>query len=109
MGYISGVPRRATAGNPLVAVAYLRASTEGQRLSANAQRAALKAWAAREGVTVASWHLDQGVSGGSDIEDRPALVQALSALRAVRAGVLVVAKRDRIARDVYIAATIERA
>lgn len=34
---------------------------------------------------------------------------ALGELRALRAGVLVVAKRDRLARDVYVAATIERA
>jgi hypothetical protein len=36
-------------------------------------------------------------------------VKALGELRALGAGVLVVAKRDRLARDVYVAATIERA
>lgn len=34
---------------------------------------------------------------------------ALGELRNLGAGVLVVAKRDRLARDVYVAATIERA
>jgi DNA invertase Pin-like site-specific DNA recombinase len=101
--------KRARNGNPLLAVAYVRVSTDDQRLGPEAQRAALVAWAAREGVTIAAWHVDQGVSGGSDLDDRPALVAALGELRAIGAGVLAVAKRDRLARDVYIAATIERA
>jgi DNA invertase Pin-like site-specific DNA recombinase len=95
--------------SPLRAVAYLRVSTEDQRLGPEAQRAAIEAWAAREGVTVVSWHLDAGVSGGSSLDERPALLAALAALRAERAGVLVVAKRDRLARDVYVAATLDRA
>jgi site-specific DNA recombinase len=97
------------AGNPLLAVGYLRASTDEQRLGPEAQRAAIEAWAVREGVQVVAWCVDQGVSGGSDLGDRPALVDALSQLRTLAAGLLVVAKRDRLARDVYIASTIERA
>jgi DNA invertase Pin-like site-specific DNA recombinase len=60
-------------------------------------------------VRVVARHLDQGVSGGADVEDRPGLVAALATLRVESAGILVVAKRDRLARDVYVAATIERA
>jgi hypothetical protein len=37
---------------PHVAVAYLRASTDEQRLSPRAQRACIKAWAAGERVLV---------------------------------------------------------
>lgn len=95
--------------NPHVAVAYLRVSTDEQRLGPEAQRAAIETWAAREGVCVTAWHTDAGVSGASSIEGRPALCEALASLREHGAGVLVVAKRDRIARDVIIAATIERA
>src|SRR5262249_5156039 len=62
-----------------------------------------------EGVTVVAWHTDQGVSGGSDLDDRPGLVAALGELRAAGAGVLIVAKRDRLARDVAVAAAVERA
>lgn len=91
------------------AVAYLRVSTAEQHLGPEAQRASILAWAAREGVTVVAWHADQGVSGGSEIDDRPGLVAALGQLRADRAGVFVIAKRDRLARDTYVAATIERA
>lgn len=92
-----------------VAVAYLRVSTEDQTLGPEAQRATIEAWSAREGVAVASWHLDAGVSGATPLEERPALCAALADLRARRAAVLVVAKRDRIARDVVVAAMTERA
>jgi DNA invertase Pin-like site-specific DNA recombinase len=101
--------KRARPGNPKIAIGYVRVSTEDQRLGPEAQRAALETWAAREGVTVAAWHVDRGVSGGSELEDRPGLVAALGELRATRAGLLLVAKRDRLARDVAIATTIERA
>lgn len=90
-------------------MAYVRVSTDEQRLGPEAQRATIEAWAAREGVTLVAWHTDQGVSGGSELDDRPALVAALGELRAAKAGVLVVAKRDRLARDVAIASIIERA
>ena len=95
-------------GDPSIAVAYLRASKDEQTLSPEAQRAAIEAWAAREGVTVVSWHIDQGICSVTPIEQRPALSEALASLRAQGAGVFVVAKRDRIARDVIISAIVER-
>ncbi len=101
--------KRARPGSPSVAVAYLRVSTDRQELGPEAQRAAVEAWAARDGVSVVAWHVDAGVSGAAAIEARPALCAALTALREHGAGVLVVAKRDRVARDVVIAATVERA
>lgn len=106
---MSNTTRRSRPGNPRLAIGYLRVSTEDQRLGPEAQRAAIEAWATREGVTVVAWHLDAGVSGGADLADRPALVAALGSLRAERAGVLVIAKRDRLARDIAVAAMIERA
>jgi site-specific DNA recombinase len=95
--------------NPRLAIAYLRVSTEEQRLGPEAQRASIEAWAAKEGVTIVAWGVDQGVSGGDSIEDRRGLVEALASMKVHQAGLFVVAKRDRLARDVYIAATIERA
>jgi DNA invertase Pin-like site-specific DNA recombinase len=91
------------------AVAYLRVSTEEQRLGPEAQRAAIEVWAKANAVTIVSWHLDQGLSGGLEIDYRPGLAEAIGAIKAHRATLLVVAKRDRLARDVYIAATIDRA
>lgn len=101
--------RRPHPGNPLLAVAYVRVSTDEQRLGPEAQRAAIEAWAAREGVAVVAWHTDSGISGGSDLDNRPALALALAGIRVHRAGLLLVARRDRLARDVVVAATIERA
>jgi DNA invertase Pin-like site-specific DNA recombinase len=94
--------------NPLLAIAYLRVSTEDQRLGPEAQRAAIEAWATTNGVSVVAWHVDQGISGAAPIDARPALLAALAGLREHGAGLLVVAKRDRIARDVLVAATVER-
>lgn len=106
--YISGMSKRVKLGNPRSAVAYLRASTDDQKLGPEAQRAAIETWAVREGVSIVAWHVDHGVSGAKPVEARPALLSAIGSLREHRAGLLVVAKRDRIARDVVIAATVER-
>lgn len=95
--------------NPLTAVAYLRVSTERQELGPDAQRAMIEAWAAREGVSVVAWHVDQGVSGATPVDERPGFLAALASVREHRAGVLVAAKRDRIARDIVVAATAEKA
>ena len=92
--------------NPRVAVAYVRVSKDDQKLGPEAQRASIEAWAAREGVQVAAWCVDQGVCSVTPIDGRPGLVAALAALREHGAGVLVVAKRDRIARDVVLTAGV---
>jgi DNA invertase Pin-like site-specific DNA recombinase len=91
------------------AVAYLRVSTDAQAASGlglDAQRAAIEAAAARLGLAVASWHTDAGISGGAALDARAGLCEALAALR--RGSVLLVAKRDRIARDVLVSAMVER-
>lgn len=101
--------RTAPRGNMNVAVAYLRCSTTHQELSPDAQRASIEAWAKANGITVVAWHFDRGVSGGTDIAERPELIAAIGELRAVGAGILVVARRDRLARDPMVAGLIERA
>lgn len=97
-----------TATDRRAAVAYVRVSTDEQHLGPAAQRVAIEQWAAREGVVVVAWHTDAGVSGGAPIADRPALISALADLATHGAGVFVVAKRDRLARDVIAAAMLER-
>jgi DNA invertase Pin-like site-specific DNA recombinase len=101
--------KRLVTGHPRVAVAYLRASTDEQRLSAAAQRSHIRAWAARERISVVGWYVDRGVCSVTPIVERRALQAALAAVDARRAGVLVVARRDRIARDVVLACEVERA
>ncbi len=88
------------------AIAYLRVSTDDQNLGPEAQRSAIEAWAAAEGLTVAAWHVDHGVSGAAPLDARPGLLAAVGALQT--GDVLVAAKRDRFARDVVVAATVER-
>lgn len=84
--------------NAKVAVAYIRASKKDQKLTPQAQRHSIEAWAAREGVVVMSWHEDIDVCSVDELSARPALMAAFEAIREYSSGVLVVAKRDRIAR-----------
>jgi DNA invertase Pin-like site-specific DNA recombinase len=88
-------------------VVYARVSTEEQALSVEAQLDDCREYAATRGWTVDRECVDRGVSGGAPIDERPALVDALAALDA-GASVLLVAKRDRLARDTMAAAMLER-
>lgn len=74
----------------------------------HAQRAAIEAWAAREGIAIVAWHEDLGVSGTTPVDRRPALLAALADVELLGAGVLVAMKRDRVARDAMAAAMIDR-
>lgn len=88
------------------AVAYMRWSTADQDLSPLAQRDAIEKWAAHEKVAIVAWHQDAAISGGLGIDKRPGL---FAALEQVGPGVnLVVAKRDRLARDVMVACLIQK-
>lgn len=92
------------------AVAYVRVSTTDQADSGAglaAQRAAIEAYAAKAGLTITSWNEDAGISGAAAIEDRPGLMAAIGELR--RGSVLLIAKRDRIARDTFLALVVEKA
>lgn len=94
--------------DPSLAIAYLRVSTDEQTLGMEAQRNAVTGWAERNGVTIAAWCEDLGVSGGSELEDRPGLLEALHLVRALKAGCLIAHKADRIARSVYVAECVRR-
>jgi DNA invertase Pin-like site-specific DNA recombinase len=103
------MPRRRTPKtDPNLAVGYLRVSTDKQELGRDAQKLAIERWAAGAKVGIASIHVDEAVSGNTPWEKRPGLKAALEALRVTGAGHLVVYRRDRIARDILIAAMIER-
>ena len=90
------------------AVAYIRCSTERQDLSPDAQRDAIDVWAKRNNVRVVEHFEDIGISGGTELDKRPGLLLALDAIKEHKASHLVVAKRDRLARDVLTAALVER-
>lgn len=101
-----GMAKRIT--NPLLAVAYIRASTDRQKNGPEAQRTAIAAWAAKNGVRIVSWREDLGVSGGTAIALRPGLVAALADMRAHRAGLFLADTRDRLGRDVLEVGLLER-
>lgn len=94
---------------PTRAVAYLRVSTDEQNLGPDAQRAAIADYCTRHGVTVVVEHQDHGISGAAKLDKRPGMLDALASLKTHGAGLLLVAKRDRLARDVMTAAMIEAA
>jgi DNA invertase Pin-like site-specific DNA recombinase len=89
-------------------VGYVRVSTDEQTLEPGAQRAALQNWCASRSVVLADVFTDQGVSGGAALDKRPGLLAALAALKQYNASILLVARRDRLARDVLVAALVER-
>jgi DNA invertase Pin-like site-specific DNA recombinase len=91
------------------ALAYLRVSTDKQAdsgLGLEAQEAAVRAAASRLGLDRVRTFTDAGTSGALSLEDRPVLMEAIGALK--RGDVLLVAKRDRLGRDVIAVALIER-
>lgn len=91
------------------AVAYLRVSTDQQAdsgLGLEAQQASITTAVGRLGLELAAVFTDAGTSGSLGIADRPVLLDAVAALR--RGDVLIVAKRDRLGRDVIGVAMIER-
>ncbi len=100
--------RRKALPDPRKVVGYVRVSTDEQALGPEAQKEALRAWCSANGAALVAVHEDIGVSGATPVEKRPGLNAALDALAVHDAGVLLVAKRDRLARDVLIGAVIER-
>jgi len=95
-------------GNAKRAIGYLRVSTDDQALGPDAQRASLERWCKAQGVELVAVHSDLGVSGGAELDKRPGLLAALADLTTNGAGLLLVAKRDRLARDVMVAGMVER-
>lgn len=92
---------------PRTAVAYLRVSTDEQHLGPEAQLAAVRAFAQARGLEIAAVCVDH-VSGAAPLEERDGLMDALRVLEELGGGVLLAAKRDRLARDTMLAAMLER-
>jgi DNA invertase Pin-like site-specific DNA recombinase len=90
------------------AVAYIRVSTEDQKLGMESQLSSIKEYCERNGYSLAGVHTDHGVSGGLELDKRPALLAAMDEMSELKGAVLVVAKRCRLARDGYVAAMVYR-
>jgi DNA invertase Pin-like site-specific DNA recombinase len=88
-----------------LAIAYLRVSTTGQGrsgLGLDGQRAAIEAFAAANGFTIAAERVEvQSGKGADALDQRPQLAAALQAARKLGKGTpVIVAKLDRLSRDV---------
>jgi DNA invertase Pin-like site-specific DNA recombinase len=85
-------------------VAYIRVSTQGQGrsgLGIEAQRAGIGRFAEAQGFEIAGEHVEVETGKGSDaIERRPKLAAALAEAKRRKCAV-VVAKLDRLSRDVH--------
>ena len=88
------------------AIGYVRVSTDEQALGVEAQQVALQAYADGHGLELGPVHVDRGISGATPLDERPGLLAATSELGA--GDVLLVVRRDRLARDVVVAALVER-
>ena len=85
-------------------VGYLRVSTDGQigedKFGLESQRESIEDFCGKKGYEIAEWYTDQGISGAS--EDRPEFNRILQGDIPEGVEAVVVAKSDRVARDVYI-------
>ena len=89
------------------AIAYLRVSTQRQHrsgLGIEAQRSAIERFAATESLKITAEYVEAETGKGSDALDRrPQLAAALASAKAAKCSV-VVAKLDRLSRDVAFVA-----
>jgi DNA invertase Pin-like site-specific DNA recombinase len=91
------------------AITYLRVSTSHQAesgLGIEAQRATCREWAEDNGVEIVDEFTDEGVSGTVEPSKRDGLAVALNTIE--HADVFLVAKRDRVARDMTHTGMVER-
>ena len=100
--------RSRTPGDPSKVIGYVRVSTGDQALGPEAQRTALLAWCAAHGCTLVHVFVDQAVGGATPADQRPGLSAALAGVKQHGAGILLVATRDRLARNTLIAALVEQ-
>ena len=113
----TAIPGRRTrpraAAPSTVAAGYLRVSTADQAdsgLGLDSQKTAITAYAEAQGLTIAGWFIDAGVSGTTHPADRPGMGAALDTLADHGAGVLIAAKQDRFSRDTeHLSALYKRA
>jgi site-specific DNA recombinase len=92
------------------AAAYIRVSTEGQagedRFGLPAQKEAITTYSQAQGIDIVTWYSDEGISGAT--LDRPGLQQLLSDAGEGSFDKVLVAKMDRVARDLYASLFIEK-
>jgi site-specific DNA recombinase len=92
------------------ATGYLRVSTDAQagedRFGLESQTHAIRNYARSQGYDLVSWYTDAGISGGT--LERPELQRLLADSRTGAFEVVLVAKMDRIARDLMAQLWLEK-
>ena len=92
------------------AAAYLRVSTDNQAMEDSyglpAQEDAILSYARNQGIEVVAFFVDDGYSGAT--LDRPGLQELIKESGTKSFDVVLVAKMDRVARDVYYSLFIEK-
>jgi DNA invertase Pin-like site-specific DNA recombinase len=90
------------------AFAYMRCSGRAQIEgdSFPRQHTAIEAYAAVNGIKIVRWFEEQGVSGKTEWDNRPAWVEMVGALDGVR--MIIVERLDRLARDLGVQEWIVR-
>ena len=86
-------------------IPYLRVSTDRQAeegTGLGVQLDAIRKWAKANGHTLTKQCSDEGVSGAKELDHRPALADAILALRERKAAGIVVYRLDRLARDLVL-------
>ncbi|CAN7536919.1 recombinase family protein [Mycolicibacterium frederiksbergense] len=88
---------------PMKLVAYIRVSTANQQeaYGPDIQRKAIADWAKSGGHKIAAWQTDV-ISGASELRDRAGWREAAALVKAGQADGIVVARLDRLARDVMV-------
>jgi len=83
---------------------YLRVSGQGQVQGDGfpRQRKAVEDFASQSGFLVTEEFRDEGVSGTSELSDRPSLVDLLSQVETTEVRIVLVEKADRLARDLMV-------
>lgn len=89
------------------AVLYIRVSTNEQSASIGAQRETCIRLTNQRGCEIVGEFVDENVSSAVGIDKRPALKRALCVLAVGQADRLIVAKLDRLARNVRVAPEID--
>ena len=105
---LSSPSRRRPQLDPLRVLGLIRVSTEDQALGVAAQRKALGAWCSAHDAELIEVFSDVGVSGGAPLDERLGLMAAIDALTRLKAGTILVLRRDRLARDSVSAGIAQR-
>jgi DNA invertase Pin-like site-specific DNA recombinase len=99
-----------TTDNRMKVIAYFRVST-GMQIESGAgmssQEDICSAWTKKHGLEISQSFVEKPMSGAAPLDKRPALFNAISSLK--EGDILLVARLDRLSRDLYGGILIEEA